>query len=64
MRSSFILFTKYHWSDQIKEDEKGGGCIDEMRNAYKFFMKICKLIDHLEYVSIDGSIILKLILRK
>jgi hypothetical protein len=48
------------------ENEVGrrGACMGDMRNAYKSLSENLKEREHLGDVSIDGMIILRLILRK
>jgi hypothetical protein len=50
-----VLFTKYYYDDQIKEENMGKAynAHGEVRNAYKI------LVEKREDIDVDGRIILK-----
>jgi hypothetical protein len=64
--SYLVHFTKYYYDDQIKDDRGGGGCsvYEEDEECIKWYVENLKGRDHLEDLSVDGNIILKLILKK
>jgi hypothetical protein len=60
------LFTKYDYDDQIKKNDMGVECSmqGEIRNSYKVLSGKSERKKPLEDRGMDGSIILKYILRK
>jgi hypothetical protein len=56
-----VFFTRYYWSDQIKNNEVGGA-----RGSYEDRVLVGKPEEksHLEALAIDGSVTLKWIFKK